>query len=246
MYILLPTVILALKKMQIHNTEEHRVTTVMNTLFNNYFPHTRFAITHEQPQGASRLKPDCVIQYINNDNWVHHVFAEDKHYYSPMNILPIVDQLLGAVQETLPHPPASYLIIVKGPMIAFYQYFSNTALLDAGLIAHYKGLIPMNYIFTLAEFLHINPYSIPADYIHWSSSLPDCFVEYNGLADVQVLTANGELWFGLDSSYFENYGHYPNTFKIPHVFDLLKHPEYVHALFKYAASNKAGFQGDLL
>ena len=163
-----------------------------------------------------------------------------------MNILAIVDQLLGAVQETLPHPAASYLIIVKGPIIAFYQYFSNTALLDAGHIAHYKGLIPMNYIFTIGEFLHINPGSTPADYIHWRCSLPDCFAEYNGLADEQVLTRNGEFYFGLGSSYFKNYGHHPNTFKIPHVFDLLKHPEFVHDLFKYAASKKAGFQSDFL
>jgi len=208
-----------------HSRYEHRVGTVAATIMPMYFPADKFTITPEQIQIGTRKRPDLTIESLENVNGVDklilHCFVELKSLVNS-NFDDILDQLSDSIQFALDDNPntSAFIIAIKGLKIAFYTYHNCIDILEQGKgLIHYKGFVPLPYVFSFKDYISVNPESNPIDFLRHIVKLP-------GIPDTESLINQGV----------------GKTDKLdtPHIFDLLKHKEYVHLLFEHASKNKPG------
>lgn len=219
-----PIVISLHRILDINNSKEHWTSTSTSGLLQNYFDINKFIITPEKVQEGSGKRPDYTIEKLEDDELVHHLFAEVKSIASSTNFDGILDQLDTAILQTVDSSCvnlSAFIIVMKGIKIGFLEYHSYVSLLNEYNIPNYKGFIPLNYNILENEFLDINKNS------QW----------------IQHFIYDNRTNIPTDPTYLKNLG-VESSSKIehPYIWNLLneKHADYVHNLFKYMADNKSG------
>jgi len=211
---------LAIQRLTYENSQsEHRVGSIVGTILPVYFPAETYTITPEQIQIGTFKRPDFTIEKVDEDRLIIHCFVELKSLTNS-NFNDILDQLSNSIMVAMDNNPnvSAFIIAVKGLKIAFYTYHNCIDILDDANICHYKGFIPLHYSLSYKEYLEANP----------DSSLIDYLKHFRRLS-----------WVSKDEL-IRNGVEMTNNLPYPHIFDLLKHKEYVHKLFQYASSQVPG------
>lgn len=205
-------------------THEHRTGTAANGLINHYFDYKKFTTTPEQIQPVSRKKPDFSIELLENGDFVPHVFVEIKSLINS-NFEAAIDQVYDTVIHSLDSSApglSTFVIIMKGTKIAFFQFYSFVGLLEEYGISHYKGFIPLNQLIETSKLVAIND----------SEGISD-IMDYVG--KYAHITTNKDKLLALGVEATSKITH-------PHIWELLNesHEDHVHDLFVHAANNKPG------
>lgn len=149
-YTQVPSILLALERVKNHsnNPYEHHVGTVVNSLLQLYFPVGDWAITPEQIQ-PDRKRPDFVVERVQGSAGLEpHLFVEIKKMGGE-SFVAAMRQIGNAVVECVDEMGqlrgdyATFVVIVRGLEIGFFEYYNYRELLDEEGISNYKGLISL-------------------------------------------------------------------------------------------------------
>lgn len=127
---------------------EHHVGTVVNSLLHLYFPNGTWTITPEKIQ-PDRKRPDFVVERIeNNASLQPHLFVEIKKKGGD-SFAAAMRQAGDATVEVLDEMGvqnsnfATFVVVVRGMEIGFFEYYNYRELLDDEDISNYEGLISL-------------------------------------------------------------------------------------------------------
>lgn len=149
-YTQIPSIRLALERVinQSNKSYEHHVGTAVNSLLQLYFPIGSWAITPEQIQ-TSKKKPDFVVERAENNTKLQpYLFVEIKKIEG-QSFISAMRQAGDAVIECLDEMGqlkddfATFVVIVRGIQIGFFEYYNYRELLDDENISNYYGLISL-------------------------------------------------------------------------------------------------------